>query len=100
MRIPKKLKVGKRWYKVSVVNKMPQFGMMGSTNYKTADITVATHSTMTDKRYKPEQVSDTFWHELTHAILYDMGSELNTDEKFVTEFSNRLNQAILSAKFK
>jgi len=99
MRIPKKLKVGKRWYKVSVVNKMPQFGMMGSTNYKTADITVATHSTMTDKRYKPEQVSDTFWHELTHAILKDMGSRLESNEKFVCAFSSRLNNAILTARF-
>ncbi len=99
MRIPKKLKVGKRWYKVSVVNKMPQFGMMGSTNYKTADITVATHSTMTHKRYKPEQVSDTFWHELTHAILKDMGSRLESNEKFVCDFSSRLNNAILTARF-
>lgn len=99
MRIPKRLKVGQRWYKVSVVNKMSQHGMMGSTNYNTAQITVAERSTITNKRYKSEQMSDTFWHELTHAILKDMGHRLESNEKFVCDFSSRLNNAILSARF-
>jgi 23S rRNA maturation-related 3'-5' exoribonuclease YhaM len=36
---------------------------------------------------------------LTHAILHDMGSKLEANEVFVTEFSKRLNNAIHSAKF-
>jgi hypothetical protein len=29
---------------------------------------------------------NTFWHELTHAILFEMGHKQCRDEKFVTEF--------------
>jgi hypothetical protein len=42
--------------------------------------------------------SETFWHEVTHAILYDMGDPRWNDEKFVTAFSKRLNQVINTAK--
>jgi hypothetical protein len=45
-------------------------------------------------------MQDTFWHELVHAILNDMGEHtLNKDEKFVTGFANRLTKAIKSARF-
>ena len=37
----------------------------------------------------------TFLHELTHAILFAMGTEeLNDDESFVNTFSSFLNEAI------
>ena len=43
---------------------------------------------------------ETMWHEITHAILYEMGRhKLNKDEEFVTEFAKTLSDAILSAKF-
>jgi predicted SprT family Zn-dependent metalloprotease len=43
---------------------------------------------------------ETLWHEITHAILHEMGRhKLNKDEKFVTEFAKTLSDAILSAKF-
>jgi hypothetical protein len=100
MRIPKRLKVGKRWYKVDVIDKMWVKGTMGNTDYDTGRIAVATRSTLTNQRYKEEDVYDTFWHELTHAILKDMGSKLEANEKFVCAFSSRLNNAILSARFK
>ena len=99
MRIPKRLKVGQRWYKVDVIDKMWREGMMGNTNYNTARISIVKRSTITNQRYKQEDVYDTFWHELTHAILKDMGSKLESNEKFVCDFSSRLNQAILSARF-
>jgi hypothetical protein len=45
-------------------------------------------------------MTDTFWHELVHAILNDMGEDLlNNNEKFVTGFANRLTKAIQSARF-
>jgi hypothetical protein len=99
MKIPKYLKVGKRWYKVDVLDKMGTPGLMGSTNYKTAYIEIAERSAKTNKRYKQEDVCDTFWHEITHAILKDMGSKLEANEEFVYSFSSRLNKAILSARF-
>jgi hypothetical protein len=39
-----------------------------------------------------------FWHEVTHAILHDMGDTRWKDEKFVTEFSRRMNQVIKTAE--
>ena len=54
---------------------------------------------------KNEDVSEscklnTFYHELTHAILYTMGeTDLNNNEKFVCTFSSFLTEALTSAKF-
>ena len=42
---------------------------------------------------------NTFWHELTHAILHEMGNKLGRNEAFVTEFADKLSGAIDSAKF-
>ena len=43
------------------------------------------------------QVADTFWHEATHAILFDMQHRLAMDEKFVHEFSKRLSELVHTA---
>jgi rRNA maturation endonuclease Nob1 len=98
--IPKKVKVGNTWYEVKEMPTTSRRGIMGTTDYNTKTIEVATHSNVRNVRYKREDVYDTFWHELTHAILKDMGSNLEADEKFVTAFSERLTQAIISARFK
>ena len=47
-----------------------------------------------------KDIAETFWHEVTHAILRDMGSPLWTNEQFVTAFSKRLTQVIYTARFK
>lgn len=99
MKIPKRIKVGKKWYAVNTVKYLDRKGMVGKTDYQAETIEVATHSNTRGVRFKKEEISDTFWHELTHAILKDMGSRLEADEKFVTAFSERLNNAILSARF-
>jgi hypothetical protein len=54
-------------------------------------------SSGTSKR-DPVDVAETFWHEVTHAILHDMQHKLWRDEAFVTAFSKRLNQVIHTAK--
>jgi hypothetical protein len=99
VKIPKKIKVGTKWYDVNAVKHMRRTGMMGKTDYRDAVIEVATHSNVRNARFKKEEIYDTFWHELTHAILKDMGSKLEADEKFVTAFSERLTSAIISARF-
>ena len=99
MKIPTRVKVGKTWYDVSTVKHMQKQGVVGGTWYKEKLIEVATHSNVRGVRFKKEDVYDTFWHELTHAILKDMGSKLEADEKFVTAFSERLTKAIISARF-
>ena len=99
MDLPKKIKVGDRWYSVEIVETMERRAHMGYVYYGTGAIEIAKKSNVTNKRYSKEEVSDTFWHELTHAILYDMGSNLYNNEKFVTRFANRLSKAINTARF-
>ncbi len=48
--------------------------------------------------YGDEEMQNSFWHEVTHAILYDMGHNLHNNEHFVTQFANRLSDAVDSAK--
>lgn len=100
MKIPKQVTVGAKTYVVREPKNIKRRGMMGELNLTRCVLDVATHSNVTDTRFKAEDRYDTFWHELTHAILHDMGSALNKDEKFVTAFASRLNQAILTAKLK
>lgn len=99
MQLPRKIKVGDRWYSVEIVETMQRRAQMGCVYYGTGAIEVAAKSNTTDKPYTKAEVSDTFWHELTHAILYDMGSSLYKNEKFVTRFANRLSKAINTARF-
>lgn len=99
MDLPKKLKVGDRWYSVEIVETMQRRAQMGCVYYGTGEIEVAVKSNTTNKPYTKAEVSDTFWHELTHAILFDMGSSLYKNEKFVTRFANRLAKAINTARF-
>lgn len=99
MKIPKSIRVGKKKYSVHQVKHMDKKGIMGAVNYNASCILLATHSNVRGVRFKKEEMADTFWHELTHAILKDMGSKLESDEKFVSGFSDRLTKAILSARF-
>ena len=98
MLIPKSFKLGKRTYTVQVLPTMSRRGVMGSTYFESARILIGKRSKITGVAYKQEDINDTFWHELTHAILNDMGSTLERDEAFVTQFANRLNQAVSTAK--
>jgi hypothetical protein len=100
MQLPKKIKVGARWYAVETVKTMKRKALMGHVYYGTGAIEVATTSNITNKRYSQAEISDTFWHELTHAILYEMGSYLYKNEKFVRQFASSLTEAINTAKFK
>lgn len=44
------------------------------------------------------QVEQTFYHELTHAILYTMGDSGPHDEKFVDGFAYLLHQFMVTKK--
>lgn len=97
--LPKTLKVGDKWYSVDVVETMRRKSEIGRVNYVTRKIEVAkrTHHGIP---FKLAALEETFWHELTHAILHDMGEhELNNRENFVEEFSMRLARAIKTARF-
>lgn len=97
--IPKKIKVGDNWYSVEVAEAMKERMFMGEVHYGKRTITLARKS-YHGIPLKLSALHETFWHELTHAILESMGrTQLNNDENFVEEFSARLAKAIQSARF-
>jgi hypothetical protein len=100
MQIPTTVRVGKHRYSVEVVEAMLRKYTRARVYYGTRRIELGRNSNVTGKRFSDTQMTDAFWHEVTHAILNDMGRDtLNRDEKFVTEFANRLTQVIKTAKF-
>lgn len=83
MQIPKSVKIGRRKWSVSKVN---MHDARGKCIPNMAWIEMGSEDPYV------------FWHEITHAILHDMGEDWR-DEKFVIAFSKRLNQAIQTARF-
>ena len=100
MKIPKKIRVGDKWYSVEIVEAMREKGLMGKVYYPEQKIQIGRNSNRTGRRFKRSDVDDTFWHELVHAILDDMGYDtLNRNEQFVHGFAKRLTKAIETARF-
>jgi hypothetical protein len=97
MQIPKKIHVGIKEYTVLKVKRARHGDTLGTIDYTNGIIWIATHDDRGNKLTKDE-MADTFWHEMTHAVLHDMHSPLCVDERFVTTFANRLTNAINSAK--
>lgn len=96
MQIPKKVKVGKSWYSVVQRKTLPR-NCLGEVDHCAKTIQIAAHAN--EQRLSKAEVYDTFWHELTHAILNDMNHDLVTNERFVTQFATRLSNAVNSARF-
>ena len=94
MKIPKEITVGKTTYKIRRSSKGSNLGYI---DYQTNIIHVATQDVYGNK-LESEEVHDTFWHELTHAVLHDMNHPLRDDEKFVGKFAYKLSCAIDSAR--
>lgn len=97
MKIPKQVTVGDNPYTVTAVTAIPK--CRGQVNYEKREISLSKRNEKLGYAYTKAEVANTFWHELTHAILDDMGNKLAYDEKFVTAFSDRLDQAIKTARF-
>ena len=97
-KIPKSFNVGGQPIEVNIVERGDD-NCLGHSKIAKGIIEIA-------KKYdRDENVSNgsqlnTFYHELTHAILSTMGeSELNNNEKFVCCFSSFLTEALTSAKY-
>ena len=98
--IPRKMQVGNKTYSVEVVEAMIEKNLMGRTYYPDKNIKIGLKSNRTGRIYNSAEIHDTFWHEVVHAILHDMGEDsLNKNERFVTRFANRLTKAIETARF-
>ena len=97
--LPKKIRIGDHWYSVDVAETMRERMFVGEVDYAKRTITVARKS-YRGIPLKLSALHETFWHELTHAILESMDRhDLDNDESFVEEFSARLSKAIQSARF-
>jgi len=95
MKLPTSIKIGARRYLVLFFNARHKH--LGFLRPVLNTLSIATR--WRGKARKPEAIAETFWHEVTHAILHDMDHPLWKDEKFVTAFSKRLSKAIDSARF-
>ena len=102
MKIPKSVKVGKTKIDIVQPDGLRVGGDIcrGGYNYAEKLIMIAKGNTERDTLFSKDERSNTFWHELTHAILHDMGEKrLNNNEQFVSDFADRLHQAIKTARF-
>jgi hypothetical protein len=101
MKIPKQVTIGRTPHLVRTKNEVLVGKTIchGSFEEGTHTISIAQGNPDRGYKYTADERSNTFWHELTHAILYDMGNNLTHNEKFVTAFADRLDQAVKTAKF-
>lgn len=98
--IPRRIKVGDKMYSVDIIQSMQRARERGCIWYDAGRIQIGQANHVDGRKYSDIQMSETFWHELVHAILYEMDSQLYSNEKFVHEFAMHLAKAIHSAKFK
>jgi len=90
--IPPELKVGRRRYRVLRDRRLSQ-RLLGEIHYNAALIRLTT------KRLAREELEETFWHEVVHAIVHDMRSG-DVSERFVDAFARRLNGVVRQLHFK
>ena len=100
MKIPKQVTIGKTKIKIDQPVSLMVRGTPCHGCFDRADNSIdVAKKEVRGNRYDKDERSETFWHEITHAILHDMKNQLSYNEKFVTAFSQRLDQAIKTAKF-
>lgn len=97
MKIPTSVRVGRSNYDVEMTDNLPPRirgrALLGVRIIQLNPVNL---------RKRPrteEELRETFWHELTHAILAEMDSPLFKNEAFVTKFAKHLHTAINSARF-
>lgn len=96
MKIPTRVRVGRKWYEVKRKEFKQQAHRWGYWTWRKEG-----HGDILVRPGRPmKQQHETYLHELTHAILWDMGwVSLCKDEAFVTAFAKKMNNALHSAEF-
>jgi hypothetical protein len=69
MLIPASFKLDRRPCSVSLVRHTQPTGTMGKVYYELRLIEIATHSGRNQRQFTRKELTDTFWREVTHAIL-------------------------------
>ena len=99
----KTFKLGAKTYKVKRQKELiqhpenPNWKAVGMVNTDTLEIFICENNDEGIPIH-PMNQDQTFYHELVHAILNEMGHDLNNDEFFVQTFSNFLHQFITTKK--
>ena len=97
-KIPKSLTVGGQDIEVKHVE-LCEESDLGNIILGQGEIQIANNVSRNIPQSETSKLN-TFYHELTHAILRTMGEyELNSNEKFVCTFSSFLTEAIRSFKY-
>lgn len=97
MKIPESITIGGVKILVSNVPYIED-GALGKVNVAEGCIKLADEFGHNHTRQCPDSKRNTFFHELTHAVLETMGEfELTNNEKFVSTFSSLLTEALTSA---
>ena len=97
--IPRLIRVGNKRYSVEVIEALLDKQKVGRIQYGEQRIQIGLRNGNTNRKLPAAEIRDSFWHELVHAILYDMGRHnLNRDDAFVLAFASRLSTAIDSAR--
>lgn len=98
MDIPDKVSIGGQMLEVIQPNEI-EGGKLGQCCVAAGYIKIA--DTFNGKKQSGSSKENTFWHEVTHAILDTMGrGDLNEDESFVCCFSGFLTECINSIEKK
>jgi hypothetical protein len=104
MNIPNEITVGERTYKVVLHGGLIDDKFQGEVNYEDNTIKLATEATYDTPigelniTFNDDEIENSFWHEMTHAVLHEMSHPLASNERFVTRFADILTNAIRSAK--
>lgn len=97
-KIPKSFTVGGQDVEVKHVE-FCEDSCLGDINLGQGEIRIAEYVSRNVPQSETSKLN-TFYHELTHAILRTMGEyELNSNEKFVSTFCGFLTEAIRSFKY-
>lgn len=94
--IPKSVPVGSKTYTVTIVDRLSNHAR-GRTYYETCEIKIAERG-IRDIPFEPQEMFETFWHELLHALLYEFNYAEYEDERFVSCLGYNLSHAITGAK--
>ena len=97
MNIPKKFTIGAHEHIVQLRQKIRK-GRTNGRSWLGLKVIELAHENFNGPRTAKE-IEQTFWHEVVHSILGDMGHALNRDEDFVDAFADRLHQITKTAEF-
>lgn len=95
---PRQIKVGGQRIEVRDVERCDS-NNVGEAHTYCGYIEIA-HKFNKDDVQSPDSKLNTFYHELVHVVLTNMGeNDLNDNEKFVSTFAGFLTEAMADAKF-